>query len=370
MKKAMRHVLIVIFLFQVSLLAAQPYFLSDTVDARNIKKEVDLIFDFEFQNTDSVYSDLTQKYPDHPLPDLFYSFQIYWKHFPITPSSNYETMYLSKLKSSIEKGEKMLEISPNNYEVIFFNLLSRMLILQYYADNKLSSKLIPHVRPTYRLVVKGFELTNELVDFNFSTGVYNYYREYYPEAHSVYKPIAFFFPEGNAKKGIKQLKHSWKNGVLLHSESLFFLTYIHLYFEKDFSKGLTYAKQLDKEYPNNPLYITYHLQSLLLMNRYKKADELICRIETLSHQNDYFKIIAGVYRGIICEKRDKNLIKAEKYYLEALLNLKKYGEFANTYSSIAYFGLSRIYQLKDKELSKKYKKAALDLAIYPHINFD
>ena len=265
----------------------------------------------------------------------------------------------------------MLKKDENNPEAIFFHLMSRIIIMQYYADNKLSSKLIPHLGPAYKMITKGFDLTNDITDFNFSTGVYNYYREYYPKAYPVYKPVALFFPDGNAELGLKQLEQNWQDGVFLSSESLFFLTYISLYFEKDYKQALKYVKYLDEEYPNNLLYVSYNLQTLLLLNKYNKAKKEISRLESIPHENDFFKIAAKVYYGIIYEKKDKDFIKAEKYYKEALSQLKEYGGFANSYSSFAYFGLSRIYNLKkDKKTARKYHKKAIELATYPHITFN
>lgn len=366
----MKRLLIFLFLLQTFNLDAQSYFLSDTLFVKRVEKNIDSIYNYNFELVDNIYTELLRKYPNHPFPDLFYSTSLYWKYFPIIPGCSSEELYLKKINSAIDKAEKMLEKNENNPEAIFFHLMSRMLIMQYYADNSLSSKVVTHLGPAYKMVSKGFELKNNLSDFNFSTGVYNYYREYYPKTHPVYKPFAYFFPDGDAKLGLKQLEYNWQHGVFLHSESLFFLAYINLYFEKDYRNALKYVKQLEKEFPNNLLYISYNLQTLLLLNKYNKANTLISKLENSPHENDFFKITAKIYRGIICEKKEKDLKKAEKLYSEALHQLEKYGAFANTYSSIAYFGLSRIYNHTDKKIARKYQKKALELAIYPHINFN
>lgn len=351
-------------------LGAQTYMLKDTLLVKKVKQSIDSIYDYNFNSSDETYNELRTKYPHHPFPDLFYSINLYWKYFPITPGSPHEPIYLEKLNSSIDKSEQLLEKDENNPEAIFFHLMSRMLIMQYYADNNLSSKVLTHLGPAYKMVIKGFEMTDDLADFNFSTGVYNYYREYYPRVHPAYKPVAYFFPDGNAQLGLKQLEFDWHHGVFLHPESLFFLTYINLYFEKDYRKALKYAKQLGKEFPNNLLYVSYNLQTLLLLNKYNKINKSISKLENFPHENDFFKIVAKIYRGIVCEKKEKDFAQAEQYYSEALTQLEKYGDFANTYSSIAYFGLSRIYSSTDTKIARKYQKKALDLAIYPHINFN
>ena len=143
-----------------------------------------------------------------------------------------------------------------------------------------------------------------------------------------------------------------------------------MYFEDDYKKANKYAKQLIKEFPNNLLYVSYDIQTLLLLNKYNKAKNLIQELETHSHENNFFQVVAEIYKGIISEKKDKDFAQAEKYYSDAINRMESYGEFANSYKSIAYFGLSRIYSTKDSNRSRKYKKRALDLAVYPRINFD
>jgi len=368
--KLMKRLLIFIFFIQSLNLFAQSYFLPDTIFVKKVEACIDSIYDYNFDYVDDVYAELNRKYPHHPFPDLFYSTNLYWKYFPITPGSSTELIYLEKLNSAIDKAEQLLEKNEDKAESIFFHLMSRLLIMQYYADNSLSSKVITHLGPAYKMVTKGFELTKDLSDFNFSTGVYNYYREYYPKVHPAYKPFAYFFPNGDAQLGLRQLEYNWRHGTFLHYESLFFLVYINLYFEEDYRKAYRYIKQLEKDFPNNLLYISYNVQTLLLLKKYNKVDDLITKLENNPHENDFFKTTAKLYRGIISEKKDKDFVKAEKYYIQALNQFEKYGDFANSYSSVAYFGLSRIYNTTDKKVARKYQKRALELAVYPHINFN
>lgn len=368
--KLMKRLLIFIFFLQSLNLFAQSYFLSDTINVKKVEKCIDSIYNYNFNDVEQIYFELCKKYPDHPFPDLFYSTNLYWKYFPITTGNYPEALYLEKLNSAIVKAEKLLEKNEDKPESIFFHLMSRLLIMQYYADNNLSSKVISHLGATYKMLTKGFELGGDLSDFNFSTGVYNYYREYYPKAHPVYKPFAYFFPKGDAQLGLKQLEYNWQNGAFLHYESLFFLVYINLYFEKDYREAYQYIKMLEKDFPNNLLYTSYHVQILLLLKKYDKLDDLISKLENNPHENDFFKTTAKLYRGIITEKKYKDFVKAEKQYIQVINQFKKYGDFANSYSSVAYFGLSRIYNTTDKKVARKYQKRALELAVYPHINFN
>jgi len=366
----MRRLLTFFFLLISLSLYSQESILNDSLFVSRLQENIDRIYNFQFANSDQVLVEFAKKHPDHPFPDIYQSLLFYWKHFPITPGSKYEEPFLHHLTKALGKVENQLELNEGDTEAIFFNLMGRMLIMQYFADNNISSKVIPHLSDAYKMLVKGFDLTDSIIDFNFSSGVYNYYREFYPKAHPVYKPIAYFFPDGDAIKGIKQLEYNGKNGLFLKPESTFFLVYINMYFEKDFKSALKYTKQLKKDYPENLLYESYEIQNLLILKKYNKAFDIIPKLEKSNHENDFFKNVGKIYQAIILEKKNKDLENAKIIYKESIAQLEKYGDFANQYKSYAYFGLSRIYSQTNPKQAAKYKKIALNLSVFPHIRFN
>jgi len=350
--------------------AGQMKIYSDNSLKQEIRGNIDSLYNNNFDAMEGDYNAYSSQTPDYPFPDLYYALGLYWKYFPITPSSPNEKTYLKKLKSAIRISEKNLKRNDNDIEISFFHLMSRLFIMQYYADNGMSSEVVSHIKPAYKMVTYGFDYTNQLVDFHFTTGVYNYYREYYPQKYPIYKPVAFFLPDGNAAEGLKQLKYNWQHGVFLHAESLFFLTYIHFYFEQNYSEALFYSNHLISDYPKNWLYRIYHIQILLMLKKYDQAEMHIQVLEQNRHSNDFYHLAARLYMGIVAEKKEKNYYKADKYYQDALSGFEKYGNFANSYRSVAYFGLSRIYQDSNKKLSKDYRKKAEHLSVFSHITFD
>jgi len=353
--------------FQVS---SQPFILSKKEAVEEIEEHLNRIYNFQFEHFDAYYQKLVTLYPSHPLHTLFSSIKIYWEHFPVTPKSEFHQPYVEQITLSIEKSDKLLEQDEQNTEAVFISLMSRLLLMQYYADNHLSSKVLPYVRRTYQLTKEGFDLTNELVDFNFSTGLYNYYIEAYPEKYPVYKPIAFFFPDGDVDFGLRQLEYTSKHGIFLDAEALSFLVYITLNFEADYKKSNRYTRELHHEYPDNPLYLSYRITNLLLLERYYRAEKLVENLENNPYGNDFFQMMTQIYRGILQEKKYNNYPVAEQHYLEAVRLSENYVPFANGRLSYAYFGLSRIHQEANPEKSNKYLSIAKDLSVYKHLTFD
>ncbi|PLX12532.1 MAG: hypothetical protein C0597_13060 [Marinilabiliales bacterium] len=351
-------------------MCAQNSILSDKESITKIEFGLDSIYNFQFNQVDEIYEHLDEKYPDHPLPPLFNAIIIYWQHFPVTPNSPYHRIYMENITQAISDADLLLDEDPKNPELLFMSLMARLLVMQYYADNDESSKVIPYVRKAYKLAKKGFALDHKIQDFQFITGLYNYYREAYPEKHPVYKPMAYFFPEGNKELGIKQLENNWHHGIFLDAESLSFLVYISLNYEGNYKKSARYTKELHKLYPNNPLFLSYRIRSLLLQKKYNKALPFIQELETNQASNDFFKTMSLIYRGIYEEKKNKNFIAAEVFYQKAIDLSDSYKPFINSRISYAYFGLARICKNKDRKKATSYRKKAMDLSSSAHLNFD
>lgn len=337
---------------------------------QRIERGIDNLYNFQFDSISETEQYLHEEYPDNPLPPLFSALTIYWKHFPVTPNSMYHDLYVENINRSIQKSEHLLEQNADFTEAIFLNLMARLLIMQYYADNHQSSKVMPHASRGYSMVKKGFDLTDSLTDFNFSTGLYNYYRVAYPEKHPVYKPIAYFFREGDKKHGLNQLEYNWKHGIFLDAEALSFLVFISLNFEENYKKSLRFTRELYQSYPNNLLYLSYRIRTLLLLEKYHKANPLIHELDQLSQEKPFFQMMVHIYKGIVAEKKHQDFKQAEKFYRKAIDLGNPYKPFANDRISYAYFGLSRIYINNDVDLSKKYREMANNLSSYSHINFD
>jgi hypothetical protein len=218
---SLKHIcLIIAFQFGLLLNVSGQFGLLNTPALKDsIQKGVEYSYNLEFTKALPIYNYLRKTIPDNPAAPLYYALMIYWQNFPLTPNSAKSQVYIDSLMKCVNLSEAILEKDENNPECIFFNMVSRLMIMQHYADNDLSGKVISHVAPVYKMSQKGMRLMKSYVDFYYSSGIYNYYREAYPEVHTVYKPIAFFFPNGDKKTGLKQLAYSADNGIFMRAES-------------------------------------------------------------------------------------------------------------------------------------------------------
>lgn len=249
--------------------------------------------------------------------------------------------------------------------VNFLALSAHSLLTRFHADKGDYMAAIGEAKNAYSFMKKGFDLTEEYSEFNFPVGLYNYYREKYPELHPVYKPFMFFFRSGDIPKGLQQLEMSVNRNVFTKPEAGVFLVHIYLYYENNPAAALKNMQQLQEEYPENRFFRLQLAEVLLANNQYNNAAP---HINFLLKQNDPFYKMAGqLFKGLYMEKKEQKMEEARKSYDQALQTGKILPYTANVYRSMAHAGLGRFYKAQnDLEKAKEAYKNALDLAYYEY----
>jgi hypothetical protein len=344
--------------------------LKDTVSLNLVKAGIDDIYNFRFRETDEVCKRLGRIFPGHPVIYLLQGMKIYWENYPIIPSSPSRTEYENNLRKCIELCERN-NSGENEAELLLADLSARGLLLLFYSDNNLSIDVIPLATSTYQLIRRSFDFTSEYTDFYFFTGLYNYYREAYPEVYPIYNMVAFLLPKGNRENGLKELNIVAGSSIFLKAEASSFLSSIYSSFENDFSKATDYSRDLHRLYIKNSQYLAAYIKNLLLIKKYDEAEKLLISNPGEYAKNNYFDAEFTVLTGILHEKKYHNFKMAEQYYSEGIKKLEAYGHIGNEFSAYGYFGLSRVCGNNDKKDNKKaYRKKALELADFKNINFD
>lgn len=343
--------------------------LKDTATFNLVCRGVDYIYNLQFTEARSVYQKISSAYPSHPMTYVYRGLLTYWENYPLISTSPARKSFEKDLRYAIELCEKKHN-PADDAEYLVLNLGARGLLLLFYADNDLSMDVIPLASGTYQYLKQSFNYTGTYADFYFFTGLYNYYREAYPESHPVYKPLAILFPKGNRERGLKELQIASKDAIVLKAEAFTFLSGIYISFERNFLQASQYSKALYKLYPNNYSYVAVYIKNLLLAKRYDEAESMIRLNHNLSN-NAYYQAQLLILRGILQEKKYRNHKQAQAMYVKGLKDMKPFAEFGEEYAAYAYFGLSRISDANgDKHNKKVYRKQAMDLADFKDVNFD
>ena len=344
--------------------------LKDSATFEKIRKGVDHIYNLEFKEANKIYDEIKSGYPTQTVPFLYKAMIVYWQNYPLVPGTDASRLFEENLVKCYTLAEKYMEEGGTDAEDLLSGLGALGLLLLYYSDNGYTRNVISLAPETYHFVMKSFEFTSSYSDFYFITGLYNYYREAYPELHPIYKPVIIFFPHGDKKLGLKQLKIASDSSIFLQAEANAFLSGIYQGFERDSRKALIYSRKLVEKYPKNTQFNTAYIRDLLLAKKYNEAEKLMDSLP-YPYDNKYYQAQIDILRGIIYEKKYKDLVKARKYYWSGIQKAESYKIFGNEYAAYGYFGLSRVYQSgDDKKMKKQYRKQAKELADYEYINFD
>jgi len=343
--------------------------IKDTASLNLLKKGVDCIYNSCFDDARDAIRKLNSIFPEHPVVHLLNGMIIYWENYPLIPPSPACNLYENELRECIRLCEATSN-PPDYAEYLLSNLGARGMLLEYYADNNLSDDLVPLAKTTYHYIRQSFDYSAIYDDFYFFTGLYNYYREAYPDAHPIYKVVAFMFPKGDKEKGLQQVLIAANHSIMLKAEAYTFLSYIFIQYENNYQQAYIYSKSLYELYPGNIGYLSSFLKNMLLVKKYNEAESIIRSLGDRT-VNPYFQAQISIFNGILQEKKYHNNLLASNYYNKGINELSAFGYYGYEYMSYGYFGLSRISDLNDDKRNKKtYRKKAQELTNYKKINFD
>ncbi len=333
-----------------------------------IRDGIDHVYNYDFRGADSIFQQMERVTPGHPVNPFLRGFLIYWEATPLTPFEPGSEEFVVEMEETLRICQIMTDRNEEDVEGIFFDLAAHALLLLYYADNGDSRSVLSLVIPAYRRLKQGFYLDQEFAEFRFFTGVYNYYREVYPDIHPVYKPVSLFFPPGDKDVGWNMLLWIKDNSVFLRAEALYFLSHIAMSMQDDPDLSLTFTEQVLEIFPHNNFFRIRHLLALNSAGYYTEIKKQLQILKKETPADRFASMACLIFGGIVKEKLEKNDKAAEQSYLEGLKIADQYGVRVDNYSALAHFGLSRIYERAGmKKLAREHRKEAKSQAKYDYI---
>jgi hypothetical protein len=322
-----------------------------------VKKGADHIYN---STPDSAYfyiEKIDRKLPNHPVVPLMKAMTLLWAHIPTISEEIFQEMQ-RELYQAIDRAEKK-DPTLDNPEMVFFAMASHGLLAEYYADQGYSMKALSEANSAYGLMKKGFDIVENYPEFLLTTGLYNYFREKYPEKHPVYKPLLWFFKSGDIGLGLKQLEKASEKAVLSKVEAHVYLSYIYLRYEYNPKKAQEHLETLCIKYPNNFFAKAKFLESLANPEDFKNAP-LDVIYSLITHDSPYYKLAGYVFLGYFEEKVIINKTKAELAYRKGLSYGDKLSSHGEYFKSLGYLGLGRL-QVKNGQYAEA--KESLDMAL-------
>ncbi len=324
-----------------------------------VKRGGDFIYNLEEDSANVYIEKVREALPNHPVLPLMEGLQILWLHIPVLDSV-FEA-FIEKMDEAVRLSESLPGGIKKNDEALFFALAARGLMAEYFADVGQYMRAVSEANKAYGLVKRGFEKTDTINEFLFTSGLYNYFRVKYPELNPVYKPFVWLFKSGDKKLGLEQLDEATRNTIISRIEANIYISYIYLRYEDTPEKAQEYLAYLVEQYPNNTYLITKYLESLRGEEFF--ADVPLDLILKLQHDDSPYAKMAGfIFRGLYVEKVLKHPDEAVQYYgrgIDIGRKLPNHGEF---YKSLGYLGMGRITRKNKPGTSTAYLKKSLEYA--------
>ncbi len=342
-------------------LAAQRL-IDNPVLVQKVQKAVDYIYGFQFEKSKEAIKELEPLMGQHPGFSLLEALRIYWQYYPLQQDTKTHNQYEQLMLLTADRAGELLRKNKDDEEGVFFSLAAYGYLTSYYADKGNLLKTINHAKKSYNFLIEGMELKNEYVEFFFSTGLYNYYREKYPENHPAYKPFLWFFQSGDKKQGIIQLNKAADQAVFTSTEALNYLYHILLHYEANPELSFKYAQRMHKKYPQNDVFLIFYIENMLALN---KVTNVIPLIDKIKRQENFYQLARNLFKGNVAEKFYKKHNEALQKYTLAV----NYSLNANTdvdhYIALTYAGMARCYHAlgRPDKARENYKKC-LDYADY------
>lgn len=289
-----------------------------------------------------------------------------WQDQPIRTTLPIFQKHLKELDKVVVASQKLLEKNPDDLEGLFFEMSVHGLKAEYYAREGSYIKAVGQAQKTYSMLKFTMEQTSKSPEFYFLAGLYNYFREKYPERHSVYKPFLWFYRSGDMERGLIQLDSAVNYSKIVKVEAGLYLSYIYLRYELKPEIALNYLKKLHKEYPSNSYFKTKYIECLVLETYFEEALPLIQ--EMIDHEKPYYQLCGLTYQALYFEKVLNSASQAEKYYNMAIQTGEKNPDRGEYYKSLTYLGMGRLLVAKGEFVAaSKYLNQAIELDESPKV---
>ncbi|WP_258103695.1 hypothetical protein [Marinoscillum sp. MHG1-6] len=324
-----------------------------------VRNAVDHIYNMETDLANTYIDSVDQVLPEHPVVALLFAMNILWSNIPdITELPAFDD-FIFYLNETVRLAQRLDGARQEHPEAIFFEMTAHGLMAEYYADAGNYMKAITEAGKAYTLIRESDDLPEENPEFYLPQGVYNYFREKYPERHPSYKPLLWFFKSGDAELGLNQIKEGCRKGVLTKVESYVYLAYIYLRYEELPQLAQSYLLELSGIYPGNYYVSAKYLESLAGVNEFEKAEFSHIQ-KLLDAKKPYYTRAGNAYMGLYEQVVNENWVKAALYYHMVVDKIDHENQEDDYYVSLSYLGLAK-YHMKKGQNQKAIDYAQLSM---------
>ena len=264
----MKKVFLFILLFSFSVFAQNSDF-----DSR-VNMGIKQIYNIKFTEAEKTFRSVMADYPEHPAGRFFLAMIDWWKILLDPDNESYDEIFFQKLEDVIYQCDQLLDKNPKNIDALFFKGGSIGFRGRLRAFRESWLKAADDGREALPIVEEAASLDPNNMDVQLGFGIYNYYAEVIPNENPLIKPLMIFFPDGDKKKGIQQLKDTAFNGKFAKYEARYFLMTLYYRYENNAIAADEFSKMLCDDFPDNPVFEKWRGRIAVKRGDYFLADSV------------------------------------------------------------------------------------------------
>jgi len=366
----MKHFLILILIAIASTTANAQWAMLKTDADSLVREGADHIYNVQFDSAEVAFEEVIKRYPEHPAGYFLQAMVDWWRITLYRYTDKIDEDFLDKIDKVIEVSDKLLDENEFDITGLFFKGGALGYRARYYSNHKEWFSAASDGKDAYEILMKAHQKAPGNHDIMLGTGLYNYFAVAIPEDYPLLKPVVLFFPEGNKRLGLLQLRASMNKARYTSVESEVTLMQIYYSFEKDFDQAFYYANDLFTRFPRNPYFHRYLGRAYVKTGKWDKIEstwrEVVKRC--LRRETGYDNMTAreGLYYVGISLQRKKEHDLAIKY-LKKSVDVSKYvdGDEETGFLSSALLKIAISYRKKDDlQNAKIYFNKVLDVENY------
>jgi len=339
-------------------------------DKAEIDTIVDLMYSMEFVRAEKRLAIWQGKYPHRPEGYFLQGMNLWVQLFVDIYNPFLDGEFQAKMDEVIDRCEEIEEEDSLKTIAAFYKSGAIGFKARLYGNRE-------NWFSAARFGIKALDGIEEAIDGKYSNedakfgaGVYYYYADVIPKEYPMVKPLLWFYPKGDRKKGLDLLREAAAGGLFTQTEAKYYLGMIYSGQEKDPFQALKYFREISTKYPRNSRFLYWRGSLAYQTGDYRDADSCMAVMEARISANQPFYFphqLRYIYyiRGLIAESRN-NPELAFTFYEEALKPVEPeiHKETENYYVYCMIRGANLMVRLGFREEAEKRFRQILTIREY------
>ncbi|SIR32183.1 tetratricopeptide repeat protein [Pontibacter lucknowensis] len=334
---------------------------------------VDNMYNFKYELAEKQFKSLRRRYPNHPLPYFLMGLSQWWKIVPTNiQTTQYDDLFFAYMDSTIQKAETLYDQNNKDYEAAFFLSAANGFAGRLHSERSNWRKATIASKRSLEYLEKAKAGNGLSPEFLFGEALFNYYSIWIHENYKMLRPVLAFFPSGDKRLGIKQLRYVANNGFYTGTEAKFFLMKIYANEEGNMEAALDLVKGLVEKYPNNAYFQRFYARALFVQGHFTMAERVCLDIlSKLDRRMPGYEAVSGRYASYILayinQNKYRDFQKAKAYYQNSITYAEMSNERDSGYFVNSYLNLARIAkQERELKTAKHYYGIVLETTDKKH----